>query len=150
MWLVDDEVVTRWNVSIYITFISSIWHPWLMTKWCWCPIIITMVNNWLQVIWYERKQAYPPTYLPTHIPTYLPTHSPNNRPTCLFTHQTTYLPPICHQPTYLLPTHTPTCLPPIYPPTHSPTHPFTYPFIHLLTSSTYLLTYLPPLISYFW
>jgi len=122
-------------VLIFITFISSIWHPWLMTKWCWCPIIITMINKWLQFIWYEHKQVDPPTYLPTYIPTYLPTHPPINQPSCLLIHQTTYLPPTCHLPTYLFTySHT-------HPPTYhlSTHHPLTYPFIHLLTSSTYLL-----------
>jgi len=64
MWLVHNEMVTRWWLSIFIIFISFIWHPWLMTKWYGCPIILTMIKNWLQIIWYELKQTYPPpTYL---------------------------------------------------------------------------------------
>jgi hypothetical protein len=66
MWLINNEVVTRWWVLIFITFISFIWHPWLMTKWHGCPIVITMIKKWLQIIWYEHKQTYPPTtYLPS-------------------------------------------------------------------------------------
>jgi len=112
MWLVDDEVVTRWGLSIFIIFISFIWHPWLMTKWHGHPIIITMLRKWLQVIWYEHKQPYRPTNLCTYLFTYLPTHPPNyllfNFPhTHPPTHPSTYLP--THSPTYLF--HQPTCLP---------------------------------------
>jgi len=126
MWLVDDEVVTRWGMLVFITFISSIRHPWLMIKWHGCPIVIRLIKKWLQVIWYEHRQSYPnppltyypltslPTYLPTHPltylptfpPTCLPTHTwPTYFPTYLTTHppiQLTYLP--THPPTYLLPT----------------------------------------------
>jgi len=120
-------------VSIFIIFISSIWHPWLMTKWCWCSIIITMINKWLEVIWYEHKQAYPPpptpTYLPTYLPIYLPTHPiinllaylPTKPPTYLFTYSHTHLPT-----TYLS------------------THPSTYVPIYLPLISYFLITYLPP------
>jgi len=115
MWLVDDEVVTRWGLSIFIIFISFIWHPWLMTKWHGHPIIITMLRKWLQVIWYEHKQPYRPTNLCTYLFTYLPTHPPTHRliylpthpptyfinlhvylPTFYFLSPTTYLPPTFH------------------------------------------------------
>jgi len=37
-----------------------------MTKWHGCPIVITMIKIWLEIIWYEHKQTYPPpTYLPS-------------------------------------------------------------------------------------
>jgi hypothetical protein len=45
MWVIDNEVVTRWWVSIFIIFISFIWHPWLMTKWHGCPIVSQWLKN---------------------------------------------------------------------------------------------------------
>jgi hypothetical protein len=104
MWLIDDEVVIKWKVSILIIFISSIWHSWLMTKWHGSPIVITMIFKWLKVIWYEHRQPYPP---PTYISTYLFTHPPIYQPTSLPTHLLTY--PLTHLPTlstYLI-THLP-------------------------------------------
>jgi hypothetical protein len=124
MWLVDDEVVTIWGMLIFIIFISSIWHPWLMTKWRGHPIVIIIIKKWLQVIWYEHRQPYPLTYLCTYLFTYPPTHAPT------------------HLPTY----------PPMHPTTHPPIG--TYPPTHLLHQPTYLPTYLlfpifyNPLISY--
>jgi hypothetical protein len=138
MWLVDNEVVTRWGMLVFITFISSIWHPWLMTKWCGCPIVITMIKKWLQVIWYEHRQPYPhPTYLCTYLFTYPPTH--------LSTYLIPYPPnhlPITYLPIYL-PTHPPAHLPLIYAPTYlSTTHLLTHLPTYLPTHPlTYLLTY---------
>jgi hypothetical protein len=160
MWLVDDEVVTRWGMSIFIIFISSIWFPWLMTKWHGRSIVITTIKKWLQVIWYEHRQPYTTPHLfmyhlklypPTHLSTYLLSYPPNHLPityppthlfTYLFAYLPNYLPLKCQSthtwPTYLLaylashpPTHPITCLP-----THSPTY--------LITLLTYLPTYLPP------
>jgi hypothetical protein len=133
-------VVTRWKVLVFITFISSIWHPWLMTKWNECLIIITIIKKWLQVIWYEHRQPYP-THPPfIYIPTYLPIHPP--------IYQSIFLP--THLPTTYLPTHPPMHLPtypPMYPCTHPPTYLFTYPPTHPCThphtySPTHPLTYL--------
>jgi hypothetical protein len=90
-----------------------------MTKWHGCSIVMTMIKNWLQIIWYEHKQPYPHPP-PTYVPTYLPTHPP------------TY-PLSMHPPTYLPTTH----LPP-YLPSHPPNHPPIYLPTHLPTSSTYL------------
>ncbi len=112
MWLVDDEVITRWGLSIFIIFISFIWHPWLMTKWCGHPIIITMLRKWLQVIWYEHRQPYPPTNLCTYLFTYPPTH-----PTTYYLTSHTHTHP--RWPTYL--------------PTYLTTHPLTHPLIYLPT-----------------
>ncbi len=127
MWLVNNEVVTRWRLSIFVVFISSIWHPWLMTKWHKCPINITIIKN--DYNWFDMNinkptphlPTYPPIYLPTNSPTYLPTHPP----TYLHTHSPTYLPTFYNLPTYL-----PTNLPISY--FISPTTylPFTY---HLTT-----------------
>ncbi len=75
------------------------------------------VKKWLQVIWYEHKQPYPPTYLPTYLPNHQPTHAP------------TYLLPIC------LPTRT--C-------TYLPTYPLTHLFIYLPIYLLCFTTYLPP------
>ncbi len=72
--IIDDEVVRRWRVPISITFISFVWHPWLMTKWCRHAIVITMTKKW-QVIWYEHKKPCLPTYLLTYLP---PPYHPTN------------------------------------------------------------------------
>jgi hypothetical protein len=130
MWLIDDEVVIKWKVSIFITFISSIWHSWFMTKWRGSPIVITMIFKWLKFIWYEHKQPYPPpTYIPTYLFTYPPTYvviyylfvyPPTHPPTYLSTHSLIYLP-----------THSPTCL------LNQPNYLPTFYFISLTT-------YLPP------
>jgi hypothetical protein len=119
---------------VFIIFISFIWHPWLMTKWHGCPIVITMIKKWLQIIWYEHRQSY--ANLPTtYVHTYLFIHPPIYQPTYLLTHQTK--PPTYHLVTYLF----------TYPPTHlltyyplKSTYLLTYPPTHLLP---YLLTYLP-------
>jgi hypothetical protein len=133
MWLVDDKVITRWGMLVFITFISSIWHPWLMTKWHGCPIVITMIKKWLQVIWHAHRDSYPqspptyvPTYLLTHPPTYLPTNPPTYLLAYLHTHPPTY-PPTIHLLTYLL-TYLPN-----YPPTHLPTY-FVNLLVYLFTS----------------
>ncbi len=95
MWLLDDEMVIRWKVSIFVIFISYIWHSWLMTKWCGSPIVIAMIFKGLKVIYYEHRQPYPP---PAYIPTYLFTHPPIYQPTSLPTHLFTY--PLTHLPTF--------------------------------------------------
>jgi hypothetical protein len=123
MWLIDDELVTRWGMWIFITFISFIWHPWLMTKWRGHQIVITMTKKWYKSFDMNIDNCIPPptyvpNYLPTHPPTYLPSiyaciiHPPTHLPTYLSTYLFTNLP------TYL-PTHSPT------PPTYLPTHPIT-------------------------
>jgi hypothetical protein len=94
-------------------------HLWLMTKWCGHPIVITMIKKWLQVIWYEHKQPYPPpTYLSTHLFMYYLLTYPTYLLTLPCTHRPTYL-LLIHLPTHLhthLPIYLPT-RPPIYPPT---------------------------------
>jgi hypothetical protein len=89
--LVRHMTNRRWKVSMFIACISFMWHPWLITKWHGCPIVITMTKKLLQVIWYEHKQIYPPlcTYLFTYPPTY-------HLSTYLFTYPPTY-----HLSTYL-------------------------------------------------
>jgi hypothetical protein len=131
MWLVDDEVVTRWGMLVFITFISFIWHPWLMTKWDGCPIVITMIKNNDKSFDMNIDNLKIAAHLPMYLPIYLPTHPSIN----LFT----YLP--TKPPTYHLPTY-----PPIYLPTHPPTyHIPTNPPIHL---PTYLLTTYHPTTCY--
>jgi hypothetical protein len=108
---------------VFITFISSIWHPWLMTKWHGHPIVITMIKTWLQVIWYKHRQPYP-LHLPMYLPIYPSTHPPTYLTTYPTAHPPTYLPTThlhAHQPTYL-PIHLPTYLFTTYLPTHPPTH----------------------------
>ncbi len=90
--IIHDEVVTRRRMWFFITLISSIWHPWLMTKWRGHPIVITMIKNWLPIIWYKHRQPYPPL---THVPIYLPTHPPTHPLACMFS---TY--PLTHPPTH--------------------------------------------------
>jgi hypothetical protein len=122
-------MVTRWVILVFIIFISSMWHPWLMTKWHGCLIVITMTKKWLQVIWYEHKQPSPALHLPMYLPIYIPTHPSINLPTCLPTKPPTY-----HLPNpYLL----------IYLLTHPPTHPLMYLPIHPPTYFVNLPTYLP-------
>jgi hypothetical protein len=127
MWLVDDEVVTRWGMLVFITFISYIWHPWLMTKWHGCLIIITMIKNNYKSF---DMNINNPTPTPTDLPTYPPMHPP------------TYLLPTYFR-TYLLSTYLPTN-PPIYvPTTHLPIHPPTY-FLFCISynlSTSYLSSY---------
>jgi hypothetical protein len=69
-----------------------------MIKWCGDPIVITMIKKWLQVIWYEQRQPYPPpTYVPMYLCTiYLPIHL--------------HLPPTLNPPIYLPTTYLPICL----------------------------------------
>ncbi len=130
----------KWRVSIFIVFVSSIWHSWLMTKWRGCPIVITI---WLKNDYksfnmnIDKPTPHLLMYLPTHtsvnLPTYLlkylPTHLPRT-PTYLPIYLNTHLIP--HPPIYLLPKcqHTHAW------PTYLPTHPFTYLPIH---PATYLL-----------
>jgi hypothetical protein len=127
MWLVDDEMVTRWGMSIFIIFISFIWHPWLMRKWCGHPIIISMFKKWLQVIWYEHRQSYPPTNLYTYLFTYPPNYLLTNLP---------HMHPPTHPPTYYpftyLPSHAPTYL--LHQPPYLPTY-FLFPISYNLPTS---------------
>jgi hypothetical protein len=120
MWIIDDEVVTRWRILVFITFLSSIWHPWLITKWSGCLIVITMTKKWLYKSFdMNIDNLAPAPHLPMYLlPTYLPTN-----------------PPI-HPPTYLLPTF-PSTHPLTYLPTHRPTYFVNLPFTYL------------PIISYF-
>jgi len=132
MWLVHDERVTRWRMSNFIIFISFIWHPWLMTKWHGHSIVITMIKRWLQVIWYEHRQPYPPPHLFMYPPNYLP---PTHPPTYLLTYLNTHhlnANPLAHDP-------------PTYLPTWPPTHPITYLPTHSPTYLITLFTYLPPI-----
>jgi hypothetical protein len=138
------HVISRWwggnkmKGINFITFISSRWHPWLMTKWHEHPIVITMIKKWFEVVWYEHKQPHtPPTYVPTYWPTYPPTH--------LSTYLLNYLP--TKPPTYHLFITYLFTYPPMHPPTYLPTHILTYPLTHIPTSPTYLLINLP-FISY--
>jgi len=158
----DGEMVTRWRLSIFITCISSLWQPWLMTNWHGCLIIITMIKKWLLVIWYEHKQTYQPTCLPTYLPmhpsTYQPIYFPTHQPTYLPTHPPTYLPkpyllthPHTHIHTYLpityMPTHAHMTQLPTYLPIYLTTHSSTYLLLisYLLQPTSYnLLIYLPP------
>jgi len=103
---------------------NQLWHPWLLTKWCGCSIVITMIKKWLEIIWYEHKQPYPPTHLFINL-----IYSPNNRPTyCLSTYLFTY--PPMHPPTYLLPIHLHTN-PPTHLPTYLPTYTYNLPTCYL-------------------
>jgi hypothetical protein len=134
-------------VLIFITFISSIWHPWLMTKWNECLIVITIIKNDYKS--FDRNINNPPpplaylhtyifTYSPTHLSTYFLTYPPTHLPiTYLPTHPPTYLP--THAPTYL-PTHLPTRWP-MHPPTHLPTYNFNL-FTSSLSSYNLPTTYL--------
>jgi hypothetical protein len=98
--LMGNVTSKQWNGSKmeginFIACISYIWHPWLMTKWCGHPIVITMIKKWLQVIWYDHIQTY--SHLPTNLPTYLPTHQPTYLPTNIllpisYNLSTSYLP----------------------------------------------------------
>ncbi len=100
-------MVTRWRLSILVVFISSIWHPWLMTKWHECPIKITIIKN--DYNWFDMNINKPtphlPTYLPIYLPTNPPTYLPTHPPTYLHTHSPTYLPfttcPLIYLLTYL-------------------------------------------------
>jgi hypothetical protein len=100
-------VVTRWRVLVFIIYVSFIWHPWLMIKWCGYPIVFTMIKKWPQVIWYEHRPPHLPMYLfiylPTHLPTYLPIHLLNYPLTHLPTFSTYLLISYFLQPTYFLP-----------------------------------------------
>jgi hypothetical protein len=140
MWIIDDEVVTRWRILVFITFLSSIWHPWLITKWSGCLIVITMTKKWLYKSFdMNIDNLAPAPHLPMYLPIFLPTHP------------STF--PCTHPPIYLLPTYLPTN-PPIHPPTYLlPTFPSTHPLTYLPTHRpTYFVnlpfTYLP-IISYF-
>jgi hypothetical protein len=134
MWLVDDEVVTRWGMLVFITFISYIWHPWLMTKWHGCLIIITMIKkNYKSFDMNINNPTPTPTYLCTYLFSFPPTQALISVPTY---YPLTY--PPTHPSTYLLPTypstHLPTFYPPTYPPTHDPpTHLPTFYFIFPIT-----------------
>jgi hypothetical protein len=105
-------------MGVILGILGEVWHAITWTTWQ------LMTLQWLQVIWYGRKQTYSP---PTYLRTYLLTH----QPTYLLTYILIY--PWTHLLTYYV-----LAYPPTYLPTHSPTYlPFT----------TCLLTYLP-LISY--
>ncbi len=125
------HVINRWwdDNNEGCQFSSFLFHLYGIHDW-WqsdvdVQLSLQMINKWLEVIWYEHKQAYPPpptpTYLPTYLPIYLPTHPiinllaylPTKPPTYLFTYSHTHLPT-----TYLS--------------THPPTHPPMYLFIYLL------------------
>jgi hypothetical protein len=143
MWLANDEVVTRWRMLPFITFISSIWHPWLMTKWTGCPIIIQWLKNDYKSFDMNKNNPNPaphvPTYLRTYLFTYPPTHPSINLPTCLPTKPPTYHLSM-HPPTYLPTTFPPTCLPSTHdPPTYLPTY-LLFPIYYNLPTS-YLSSY---------
>jgi len=141
-------------VLIFITFISSIWHPWLMTKWNECLIVITIIKNDYKSFDTNINNPPPPPCLFTHLHIYLFTHPsinlfsylPTNPPTYhLSTHPPTYL--LTHPCTYL-PTHSPT-----YPLTHAPTHPPTYlqfQPIYFLPIILQLAYYLPHSLVMIW
>jgi hypothetical protein len=76
----------------------------------WTSNYHTIIKKWLQVIWYEHRQSYPPTNLCTYLFTYPPTYLLPNLPHT-------------HPPTHLLITH-----PLAYLATHHPhmTHLLTY------------------------
>jgi hypothetical protein len=121
------HVTSRWWDDNKMKGVNSslLFHLYGIHDWWQSDVDVQLSLQWLTNDYKSfdmniNKLNPPPTYLQTYLPIYLP--PPINQPTCLLTHETTYLPPI-------------------YPPTH--THPSIYLPIHPPTYFVNLPIYLP-------